>query len=74
MKYWNSIEMERETGVTIDRVLYAVRKGRLEKFAKVRGAYVFFETDLRRIEDFFQGKLPWQRTECKNPTKEGSDR
>ena len=74
MKFWNSIEMERETGVTIDRVLYAVRKGRLEEFAKARGAYVFFEADLRRIEDFFRGKRPWQRTKCTNITTEGSDR
>lgn len=73
MRIWNSIEMERETGVTIDRVLYAVRKGRLEEFAKVRGAYVFFEADLRRIEDFFRGKLPWQRTNCKKNTTEGVD-
>jgi hypothetical protein len=62
MKAWNSQEMERRTGITIDRVAYAVRKGRLGEYTRVRGAYVFFEDDLKRIVEHFGDRKPWQRT------------
>jgi hypothetical protein len=61
MGIYNSIEMERATGVTAGRLQYAIRKGRIGGFAKVRGGWAFTQEDLERIRAFFADRPPYTR-------------
>ncbi len=70
MRIYNSLEMEMATGVTVGRLQYAIRKGRIGGFGKVRGGWVFTQDDLVRIKAFFDHRPAYTRfdndTEFKN--------
>lgn len=61
MRIYNSLEMEMATGVTVGRLQYAIRKGRIGGFGKVRGGWAFTQDDLERIEAFFDDRPPYTR-------------
>jgi hypothetical protein len=63
MQIFNWNDVERITGVTEHRIKYAIQRGRLGGFTMVNGAYVFGDEDVARIEKYFSGRRPWQRTQ-----------
>ena len=62
MQIFNWKDVERITGVTEHGVKYAIQRGRLGGFTRINGAYVFGDEDLARIENYFEGRKPWQRS------------
>ncbi len=73
MRIFNSLEMERATGVTVGRLQYAIRKGRIGGFAKVRGGWAFTGEDLEKIKVFFADRPPWQRFDMTDNNCEEND-
>lgn len=61
MQIFNWNDVERDTGVSRNRIKYAIQRRRLGDFTMINGAYVFGDEDVARIENYFSGRRPWQR-------------
>lgn len=71
MKIFSWTDIERETGVSRNRIKYAIQRRRLGGFTMINGAYVFGEDDVVRIGSYFAGRKPWQRLERSTKVNNG---